>query len=87
MILNNFADHILDGSPLLAPGEEGLNSLSISNAAYLSSWTDGWAEIPVAEDDFEKQLAWLCHNEKLTKKPPLVSEPAEKLAERWRVHW
>ena len=87
VILNNFADHILDGSPLLAPGEEGLNSLSISNAAYLSSWTDGWAEIPVAEDDFEKQLAWLCHNEKLTKKPPLVSEPAEKLAERWRVHW
>ncbi len=86
-ILNNFADHILDGAELIAPGEEGLNSLSISNAAYLSSWTDGWAEIPVAEDIFEKNLAWLCHNEKLTKKPPLISEPAEKLTERWRVHW
>lgn len=86
-ILNNFADCILDGTELIAPGEEGLNSLSISNAAYLSSWTDGWAEIPVAEDAFEKHLAWLCHDEKQTKKPPLVSEPAEKLTERWRVHW
>ncbi|MBR1831948.1 MAG: Gfo/Idh/MocA family oxidoreductase, partial [Ruminiclostridium sp.] len=86
-ILNNFADCILDGAELIAPGEEGLNSLSISNAAYLSSWTDDWAEIPVAEDIFEKNLAWLCHNEKLTKKPLLVSAPAEKLTERWRVHW
>lgn len=86
-ILNNFADCILDGTELIAPGEEGLNSLSISNAAYLSSWTNDWADIPVAEDIFEKNLAWLCHNEKLTKKPPLVSEPAEMLTERWRVHW
>lgn len=86
-ILNNFADCILDGADLIAPGEEGLNSLSISNAAYLSSWTDDWAEIPVLEEAFEKHLSWLCHNEKLNKKPPLVSEPAEMLTDRWRVHW
>lgn len=86
-VLNDFADHILDGTPLLAPGEEGLNSLSISNAAYISSWTDGWAEIPVAEDIFEERLAALCRDEKQTKKPPLVSEPAEELSERWRVRW
>ena len=86
-ILNNFADHILDGTPLLAPGEEGLNSLSISNAAYISSWTDDWAEIPVAEAAFEEHLAKRCREEKLTKKPPLVSEPAEKLTQRWRVRW
>lgn len=86
-ILNNFADHILDGTPLLAPGEEGLNSLSISNAAYISSWTDDWAEIPVAEAAFEEHLAKRCREEKLTKKPHLVSEPAEKLTQRWRVRW
>ena len=86
-VLNDFAEHILDGTPLLAPGEEGLDSLSISNAAYVSSWTDSWAEIPVAEDLFEKHLALLCRDEKVTKKPPLVSEPAEKLSERWRVRW
>lgn len=86
-VLNNFAEHILDGTPLLAPGEEGLDSLSISNAAYVSSWTDSWAEIPVAEDLFEKHLALLCRDENVTKKPPLVSEPAEELTERWRVRW
>ena len=86
-ILNDFADHILDGTPLLAPGEEGLRSLSISNAAYLSSWTDDWAEIPLAEELFEKHLAALCHDENQTKKQHRVSGPAEKLSERWKVRW
>ena len=45
-ILQNFADAVLYGTPLLAPGEEGINGLAISNAAYLSSWTDDWAELP-----------------------------------------
>ena len=87
LILNNFADAILDGAELIAPGEEGLNSLSVSNAAYLSSWTDGWAEIPVDEDAFEKHLAQLCRSEKAVKKTVQVSETAEKLSERWKVHW
>ena len=65
--MNNFADAILDGAPLLAPGYEGLNSLSISNAAYLSAWTDDWAEIPVSEELFEKHLNELRMNEKKTR--------------------
>lgn len=56
IILNNFADAILDGTPLIANGEDGLNSLSISNAAYLSAWTDDWAYIPVDEELFEMNL-------------------------------
>jgi hypothetical protein len=56
IILNNFADATLDGTPLIAAGEEGLNSLSISNAAYLSTWTDDWAYIPVDEELFEMNL-------------------------------
>ncbi|MDD2647709.1 MAG: Gfo/Idh/MocA family oxidoreductase [Eubacteriales bacterium] len=87
IVLNNFADAVLDGAPLIANGCEGINSLSISNAAYLSSWTDSWAEIPVSEEDFEKRLAKLCAEEKTVKKPSMVSEPAEKLAERWKVRW
>ncbi len=86
ILLNNFADAILDGAALTAPGEEGLNSLSISNAAYVSSWTDSWADIPVAEEEFEKHLARLCSEEKVTKKPSCVSESVEKLAERWKVY-
>ncbi len=64
ILLNNFADAILDGAPLLAPGYEGLNSLSISNAAYVSAWTDDWADIPVSEEIFEKHLNELREIEK-----------------------
>ncbi len=65
ILLNNFADAILDGAPLIAGGEEGLNSLSLSNAAYLSSWKDDWAEIPVDENAFEAHLQKLCESEKI----------------------
>lgn len=64
ILLNNFADAILDGTDLIAPGEEGLNSLCISNAAYLSSWTGALADIPVDEAAFEEKLAELCEEEK-----------------------
>jgi hypothetical protein len=49
---------------MLAPGYDGINSLSISNAAYLSSWTDAWADIPVNEELFEEHLNRLRENSK-----------------------
>lgn len=49
ILLDNFADAILEGAELIANGYEGLHSLSISNAAYISSWTNDWAEIPTDE--------------------------------------
>ncbi|MCR5189197.1 MAG: Gfo/Idh/MocA family oxidoreductase [Treponema sp.] len=63
-VLEAFAKSILTGSEMIARGEEGLNSLSISNAAYISSWTDDWAEIPTKEELFEKKLAELSAKEK-----------------------
>ena len=53
---------------MIAEGKEGLNSLSISNAAYISTWTNDWAEIPTDEALFEKHLGELCRNEKSSKK-------------------
>jgi predicted dehydrogenase len=55
-VLEAFAQAILNGSEMIARGEEGINSLSISNAAYLSAWTDDWAEIPTDEALYEKYL-------------------------------
>ena len=63
-VLEAFAKSILTGSELIARGEEGLNSLSISNAAYLSAWTDDWAELPTDEELFEKKLTQLREKEK-----------------------
>lgn len=86
-VLENFAEAILDGSELIADGREGLNSLSISNAAYLSSWTDTWAEIPTDEKLFEQHLAELCRNENIKK--PSSEQPSNdnSLKERWKVRW
>ena len=44
-ILKNFCNAILDGTPLLAPGYEGVRGLTISNAIHYSAWTDGWADV------------------------------------------
>lgn len=46
-ILQNFTDAVLYGTPLLAPGAEGIFALSLCNAALLSAWTDDWVELPI----------------------------------------
>ena len=44
-ILKNVASALLNQTPLLAPGEEGVLGLTISNAIHYSAWTGGWADI------------------------------------------
>ncbi len=55
-VLKAFAGRILDGTPLVADGEEGINALMLSNAMYLSSWLDRTIELPVDEDLFLQEL-------------------------------
>ncbi|WP_127579728.1 Gfo/Idh/MocA family protein [Paenibacillus koleovorans] len=55
-VTQNFVDAILKGTPLLAPGEEGINGLLLSNAMLLSSWTDNWVDVPMNEDLFHELL-------------------------------
>ncbi len=55
-ILTNWVNAILDGEPLLAPGEEGIKGLSISNAMHLSTWTDEWVRFPIDEDRYLEEL-------------------------------
>lgn len=86
ILLNNFADAILDGTPLIADGREGLNSLSISNAAYLSSWADEWADIPVDEAAFERHLKEQCALEQ-QKKSQAAAGSTGDVSERWKVRW
>jgi predicted dehydrogenase len=55
-ITSNWVDAILKGTELLAPGIEGINGLQLSNAMYLSSWTDSRVDIPIDEDLFYSKL-------------------------------
>ena len=55
-VVNAFAAHLLRGEPLIADGREGINGLTISNAAFLSSWLDKTVEIPFDEDLYYEKL-------------------------------
>lgn len=50
-IFKNFADAVLEGKKLLAPGEEGINGLTISNAIHLSAWTGETVDVKNFPDD------------------------------------
>ncbi|SDM94733.1 Predicted dehydrogenase [Paenibacillus sp. yr247] len=55
-ITQNWVDAILHGTPLVAPGEEGIKGLMLSNAMLLSTWTDNWVDLPIDEELFEQHL-------------------------------
>ncbi len=63
-VMNAFAAHILRGEPLVANGEEGINGLTISNAAFLSSWLDKTVELPIDEDLYYEMLLEKIKNSK-----------------------
>ncbi|WP_258723267.1 Gfo/Idh/MocA family protein [Cellulomonas sp. NS3] len=39
-VLENFALNVLDGTPLVAPGADGIHGVRLANAIHLSSWLD-----------------------------------------------
>lgn len=53
-VLENFAANILDGTPLLAPGSDGIKGVRLANAIHLSSWTG--KEVNLQELDEELYL-------------------------------
>ena len=55
-VLNAFAGAILRGEPLVAPGQEGIRGLTISNAMHLSAWLGHEVPIPFDEDLFYSEL-------------------------------
>ncbi|WP_150308178.1 Gfo/Idh/MocA family protein [Planctomonas psychrotolerans] len=50
-VLENFAANILDGTPLIAPGSDGIRGVRLANAIHLSSWTG--REVPLDFDESE----------------------------------
>jgi predicted dehydrogenase len=56
IVTGSFARSILNGTPMLAPGAEGIRGLSISNAIHLSAWTDQWIDLPIDEDLYYERL-------------------------------
>lgn len=50
-VLRNFAANIVDGTPLIAQGAEGVHGVRLANAIHLSSWTAEEVSLPHLDQD------------------------------------
>ncbi len=67
-IFKNFANVLIKGGELLAPGCEGINGLTISNAIHYSAWTNKTVDVKnFPHDDFYKILQEKIKNSKVDK--------------------
>ena len=55
-VVNAWGGAILRGEPLVAPGEEGIRGLTLSNAMHLSSWLGRPVTLPFDEELFYQEL-------------------------------
>jgi len=55
-VTQSTVNNILNGEPLIAEAYDGIYSLTLSNAIYLSTWTDAWVSLPIDKDLFLEEL-------------------------------
>ncbi len=86
-ILQNFTNAVLHGEALIAPGEEAINELELSNAAYMSAWLGEEISLPVDSTKFEELLAEKISAE--TKKDTVNTKisASGKYIDRWNTNW
>lgn len=88
-VLTDFAETILSGTPLVADGREGINMLTLANAAYLSSWEGRKVNLPLSEAD-RARFNKLLEERKETSAPQSNTSthiPDGKISSRWMVKW
>ncbi len=85
-IFQNFVNHILEGEELISSGYEGINGLTISNAAFLSDWTGKEITLPMDEDLFYELLQQRISNSKVKKevKPSKIEDLSGTYNRRWQ---
>jgi len=72
-VLQNFVNAILDGEPLIAPGQEGIHSVELANVILYSSLIGQTVELPMDSAAYEKKLNELIAGSKIEKKVVAVS--------------
>ena len=87
LIIQNYVNAILHGEELLSPGTDGIYELSLSNAAYLSSWKGGEViKLPLETEEFDALLNEKIKNSK-TNDPTATKHASGKYSKRWQVNW
>jgi len=82
-ILANFVAAILDGTPLIAPAQEGIRSLELANAFLLSTLEDRSIQLPIDALLFEKHLKGLIGSSS-RKKPKVLKEVSDDMSRSFR---
>lgn len=67
-IIQNFVDAITGDAELIAPAQEGINSVELANAMLYSSMTDQTVELPLDGAVFERMLQKLIKESTFVKK-------------------
>ena len=67
-LMQNFVEAILDGAPLIAPGEEGLHSVELANAMLYASLIGQTVELPLDGAAFERKLGELIAESRFEKR-------------------
>jgi len=73
ILVQNFVNAILEGEPLIAPGEEGIHSVELANVILFSSLLEQTVKLPMDSAAYEKKLNQLIAESKLQKKVVEVS--------------
>ncbi len=85
-ILQNFTGAILHGETMISPGVDGLNELTLSNAAYLSQWQGNIpVRLPLDGAKFDALLQE--HAVHSLTHEALAKIPAGEYSERWQTRW
>lgn len=77
-VVEDWCDSIINNTPMLAAGVEGINGVQLANAIHLSSWTNDWAAIPVDGDLYFKLLQEKINNSTVTKEDKTVVQDLSK---------
>src|SRR5437867_5265491 len=68
ILVQNFVNAILNGEPLIAPGEEGIHSVELANVILYSSLLGQTIQLPMDSAAYENKLNHLIADSKLEKK-------------------
>ena len=85
--MQNYANALLHGEALIAPGYDGLMQITLINAAYLSAWS-GSAKVTLPFDKalYDKLLAEkIAHSSFRSEVKPLAEDKEQ--SNRWQVNW
>lgn len=82
MMVQNFVNAILDGEPLIAPGEEGIHSVELANVMVYSSLLNQTLELPMNGAAWEEKLNQLIAESKNERK--VLKTTADDFASSFR---